>query len=286
MLVFFASTALGLALVWVGVWAVLKRRWRAGAIGGGLIVLAAVGVMLAQPGAWTANLPRPIMRLALAVAAPPPLPPTPTGPRNLSPGGGLPTPRPELKNSKSAWDRLVWQHQAGIAFQAWSDAVMATPGPITRGELPQLVPLAEEVHALYTETGYLKWGEVWGYDATIKRLAEQRTAAAGDPDRLARAEWVLAELQYIGSDYSRRPDFARVPDAVIQRALDHPDAAVRRFGVDRFGRRVHQRVMEAASPMPVGQRVVESLATSDADPKVRELAKTIVTYTDGFMGKK
>lgn len=255
-----------------------RRVCRAGVVI--LCVLALAGVLVAMPGPWTNKVPRPLMRLLLSVAASPPAPPT------ARPGSGLPVPVAALKASKSAWDRLVWQHQVSIAFRAWADGVQATQGPITDAELARLVPLAEEAHALFAETGGLLSIEAWGHEGEIERMVARRTAAAGNADRLLRAEWTLAELQYIGSGYSWRPDFARVPDAIIQQALAHTDARVRLFGLDRFGRRVHQVVMEPASPMPIGREKVETMATGDADPAVRKRAADLVAYMSGFLPKK
>jgi hypothetical protein len=255
-----------------------KRVSRAGVVI--LCVLAVAGVVVAMPGPWTNKVPRPIMRLLLSVAASPPAPPA------AGPGLGLPVPVAGLKSSPRAWDRLVWQHQASIAFRVWDDAVHATQGPITDAELARLVPLADEAHALFAESGGLNSIEAWGYDREIERMAARRTAAASDADRLLRSEWALAELQYVGRGYSWRPDFARVPDAIIQQALAHPDASVRLFGLDRFGRRAHQVVMEPASPMPIGRATVEAMAMGDANLGVRKRAADLVVYLDGFLPKK
>ncbi len=255
-----------------------KRLFRAGVAG--MCMLALAGVYLVIPGPWTNKVPRPLMRVILSIAATPPAPPS------AGPGSGLPVPVAALKSSKRAWDRLVWQHQASVAFRAWDDAVHGTQGPITHAELARLVPLADEAHALFAETGGLFATEAWGYDGAIERMVARPTAAAGDADRLLRAEWTLAELQYIGSGYSWQPDFARVPDAIIQQALAHVDARVRLFGLDRFGRRAHQVVMEPASPMPIGREIVEAMATGDGDPAVRKRAADLVVYMDGFLPKK
>jgi hypothetical protein len=255
-----------------------KRVYRTGIVAMG--VLALTGVYLVIPGPWTNKVPRPLMRIMLSLAATPPAPPS------AGPGSGLPVPVAALKSSKSAWDRLVWQHQASIAFQTWADAVQANQGPITDAELARLVPLADEAHTLFAETGGLFATEAWGYDGTIERMVDRRAASAGDANRLLRAEWTLAELQYMGSGYSWRPDFARVPDAIILQALAHAEARVRLFGLDRFGRRAHQVVMEPASPMPIGREIVEVMATGDADPAVRKRAADLVAYMDGFLPKK
>lgn len=254
------------------------RAMRAGVAG--MCLLALAGVWVAIPGPWTIKVPRPLMRVILSIAATPPAPPS------AGPGSGLPVPAATLRSSRSPWDRLVWQHQAAAAFRAWGDAVQGTRGPITDPELARLVPMADEAHALFAETGGLSATEAWGSDGAIERMVAGRTAAAGDADRLLRAEWALAELQYIGGGYSWRPDFARVPDAIIQRALAHADARVRLFGLDRFGRRAHQVVMDPASPMPIGREIVEAMAAGDPDPAVRRRAADLVAYMGGFLPGK
>lgn len=255
-----------------------KRVYRAGVAG--MCVLALAGVYLVMPGPWTNKVPRPIMRVILNIAATPPAPPS------AGPGSGLPVPVAAFKSSRNAWDRLVWRHQASMAFQTWADAVQGTQGQITDAELARLVPLAEEAHALFAETGGLSATEAWGHDGAIESIVSRRTTAAGNSDRLLRAEWTLAELQYEGAGYSWRPDFARVPDAIIQQALAHTSPRVRLFGLDRFGRRAHEVVMEPASPMPFGRDIVESMATADADPAVRKRAADLVAYIAGFLPKK
>lgn len=255
-----------------------KRVYRAGIAAMCLLAFASVYVVI--PGPWTNKVPRPLMRVALSIAATPPAPPS------AGPGSGLPVPVAALNTSKSAWDRLVWQHQASIAFDAWADAVQETQGPITDAELARLVPLAEQAHLIFGQTGGLFAAEAWGYEAAIRRMVAQRTAAAGNADRLLRAEWTLSELQYVHSGCSGRPECARVPDAIIQQALAHPDASVRLFGLDRFGRVVHHVARNLASPMPPGREIVEAMATGDPDPAVRARAAHLVIYMDGFLPKK
>lgn len=263
-----------------------KPLYRTGVVT--MCLLALAGVLVAMPGPWTNKVPRPVMRILLGIAATPPTPPStrPGAGPIAGAGSGLPVPVAALKRSGRAWDRLVWQHQASIAFQAWADAVQGGQGPITDAELALLVPSAEQAHALFTETGGLIATEAWGFDAVIARMVARRTAAAGDAERLLRAEWTLAELQYTGGGYSWRPDFARIPDAVIRQALAHADARVRLFGIDRFARRAHQVVTEPASPMPAGRETVEAMATNDADPAVRQRAADLVAYLNGFLPKK
>lgn len=252
-----------------------RRIARIGLIGMGALMIALFANL--SPGPWTVVTPRPLMKLLLAIAATDPAPP-PGGP-----GSGLPVPDATLKSSKSAWDRLVWQHQTSIAFQAWAQALQAGTGPITDAELTRLIPLADEAHALFAQTGGLFAIESWGCDAVIAEMVARRAAASGKPDRLLRAQWTLAELQYIGAGYSWRPDFERIPDAIIEQALAHADPKVRLFGIDRFGRRMHQVVMEPTSPMPPGRERVESMATTDSDAAVRKRASDLTAYMDGFI---
>lgn len=255
-----------------------RRITRIGLIGMGAIIIAIIVNL--TPGPWTVKTPRPLMKLLLAVAATDPAPPS------GGPGSGLPVPDATLKSSKSAWDRLVWQHQTSIAFQAWADALQGSTGPITDAELTRLIPLANEAHALFAQTGGLSAIEAWGCDAVIAQMVARRAAAADNPDQLLRAQWTLAELQYMGAGYSWRPDFARIPDALITQALAHADPKVRIFGLDRFGRRVHHVVMEPQSPMPPGRELVESMAKADPDAAVRKRADDLTAYMEGFLPRK
>ncbi|MCX5689606.1 MAG: hypothetical protein NTV94_07460 [Planctomycetota bacterium] len=252
------------------------RITRIGLIGMGVILIAIIVTL--RPGPWTVKTPRPLMKLLLAIAASPPAPPRG--------GSGLPVPTAALMTSRSPWDRIVWQHQTSIAFQGWSDALQASTGPITDAELARLVPLADEANALFAQTGGLFAIEAWGCDAVIEQMVARRAAASDNTHQLLRAQWTLAELQYIGAGYSWRPDFARIPDAIIEQALAHADAKVRLFGLDRFGRRVHQVVMEPTSPMPPGRELVESMATTNLDAAVRKRAADLTAYMDGFMSRK
>jgi hypothetical protein len=243
-------------------------------------IILIVGAVLLRPGPWTVKTPRPLMKLLLAIAASPPAPPS------GGPGSGLPVPTAALKSSKSAWDRLVWQHQTSIAFQAWADAMQAGTGPITDAELARLVPLADEAHALFAQTGGLFAIEAWGCDAVRAKMVARRAAASSDTHQLLRAQWTLAELQFMGAGYSWRPDFERIPDAIIEQALAHANPKVRLFGLDRFGRRVHQVVMEPQSPMPPGRELVESMAKTDPDAFVRKRADDLTPYMEGFVPRK
>lgn len=227
------------------------------------------------PGPWTGKVPRPLLALALAFAAP--------GPSAAGAGQGLPTPNAALKNSASPWERLVWDYQASIALEAWADSVLANKGPITADELARLVPLANQAHDIYRQFGSTIHNEGFRLAAFQLRLAKARDASSEDPNISLRYEWVLSEMQFEGGDYSHRPDFAWEPDAIILQALSHPDPTVRLFGVDRFARRVHRVVVAPTSPMPPGRRLIEAIAESDADDTVRQRARTVREYTDGFL---
>lgn len=249
-----------------------SRAWRRA-----LIALWAVYLLFAYaslPGHWTTKVPRPVVRALLHLLAPQPTP---------ARAGSLPAPNPTLYSSRSAWDRLVWQHQATLAFQAWADATLASEGPLSDIELARLIPLADQAHELFRLAGGLSYAEAWLDDRTIDRLARIRDAARDNPDAFLRAEWALSELQYDGAVPYWRHDFARPPDDLISRALAHPDAPVRLFGLERFGRRAHHVVMEPTSPAPPGRTVVEALARDDPDPAVRKRAAEIVWYVDGFL---
>jgi hypothetical protein len=132
----------------------------------------------------------------------------------------------------------------------------------------------------------MHWTEVWGFDRAIQRVVSERAASTGDADRLLRTEWALSELQYDGGTNSQRPSFARVPDAILRQSLAHASAHVRLFGIERFGRRLHQVVMDPTSPMPPGRASVESMAIVDPDPAVRRRAAEIVIYAESFVHKK
>ncbi len=256
---------------------VSKHLFRLGLTG--MCTLALAGVYSAIPGPWTSKVPRPLMRLMLNIAAPLPAPP--------SKGAGLPVPTATFKYSANAWERLVWQYQASISFDAWADAVLATRGPITATELARLAPMAEQASGLYAERGGTFSADAWPGDGAQDRLAAARAAApADDLDTLLRLEWALSELQFTGGDFSHRSDFARIPDSIIQQALTHADPTVRVFGITRFGRRIQQVVITPKSPMPPGRGLVASMVISDQDATVRYQADAVLSYTDAFIPKK
>jgi hypothetical protein len=246
---------------------------------GVLWVLLLLVLYFLLPGPWTTKVPRPLLAMVLAAAAPPPTPPAAGSPN------GLPLPDPILKDSRSAWDRLVWDHQASIALQAWADSVLAGSGPISSRELAQLVPLADQAHNIFAQFGGTAHDEGISITAMRSRLAQARNTAT-DPSIKLRYEWSLSELQFEGGDYGHRPDFAWEPDAIILQALEHPDAAVRIFGLQRFSRRIHRVVVTPASPMPPGRNLVEAIASSDPDATTRQLARFVLDYTDGFLPRK
>ncbi|MFZ4575912.1 MAG: hypothetical protein ACOYN0_16085 [Phycisphaerales bacterium] len=255
-----------------------RRVYRTGVVVMGL--LAIVGVYTAIPGPWTSKFPRPLIRLLLSIAAAPP------GPPMLNAGWLLPVPDTTLLNSASAWDRAVWQHQASIAVEGWATSVLATEGPITDEELAKLVPMVDQVRGLWQAAGALPWREAWIIESARQRLASARIAAANDSNRLLRIEWALAELQFTGGGYSHRPDFARVPDAIIHQALVHPDSNVREFGITAVGRRVVEVVMDPTSPIPSARESVEAMATGDDHPRLRKAAAALVSYMDEMLPKK
>lgn len=255
---------------------VAKIWLRSVAVLWGLLLLA---LYFQLPGPWTTKVPRPLLALLLAAAAPPPAPP-PAGP-----AAALPVPNPIFKDSRSPWDRLVWDYQASIALQAWADAVRAGSGPITAAELSRLAPLADQAHRIFAQFGGTSHAEGISITAVRSRLARARNTAT-DPNVRLRYEWILSELQFEGGDYSHRPDFAWEPDAIILQALQHLDAHVRLFGLDRFSRRIHRIVVTPTSPMPSGRDLVESIATSDTDATTRQRARAVLEYTDGFLPRK
>jgi hypothetical protein len=242
------------------------------------VLLVLTFTFFAIPGPWTSNVPHPLMRLMLRVAAPAPNTPGTSNP--------LPTPNAAFdKWSSSHWHRMVWHYQANATFNAWAQAVLATDGPITPAEFARLVPLASQAHAIFVESGYSYNNEAWQNDDTTGRLASQREASRDNPDLLLRYDWILSELQYSDADYSRNPGFALFPDSLIALALDHPSAAVRAFGIDRFGHRVHQRVITPSMPMPAGGDTIAAMASTDPDPKTAALARQIRDYVNAFFPK-
>ena len=245
-----------------------------------LWVLLLLGAYFSLPGPWTNKVPRPLLALALAIAAPAPTQAT------LGAGKGLPSPNPSFKNSKSPWERLVWDHQASVALQAWVDAVMANKGPIVSDELARLVPLADQAHSIFRQFGETTFNEGVSVAGLQLQVAQARDATVGDQNIALRYAWILSEMQFEGGDYSHRSDFAWEPDLIILQALGHSDPQVRIFGIERFGRRVHRVVVAPASPMPPGRSLIETLANSDPDATVRQRAREILNYTDGFLPRK
>jgi hypothetical protein len=245
-----------------------------------ICVLLIIGVYTAIPGPWTSNLPRPIMRAALFIAATPPDPP------KVNAGWLLPVPNIALLNSKSPWDRLVWQHQASIVFDMWATAVLATQGPITDDELARLVPLVDQVSGIWSQTGALPADEAWNIHSTHKRLASARLEAQGDPHRTLRIEWALATLQYFGRGYSLRPDYALIPDAIILQALVHTDSRVREFGINSVGRRADDVFIDPITPMVNARQKVIELAQTDPQPSVRKQAADMVSYLESIIPQR
>ncbi len=235
------------------------------------IALAFAALFNLSQGPWTQIVPRPFMALLLNVFAAPP-----------ASNGTLPVPDPQLKSSSRSWDRLVWSHQAAVALDAWAKAVLASRGPVSNAELAQLAPLADAAHALYAQVGGSFSNEAWPVDRVPDGVARVRAEAANDPELIARLNWVLAELQFDGADYTHRPDFAFVPDEIILQALGHQDATVRKFGLDRFGRRVQLTLVTRKLPFPTGTAQVEAIAASDPDAAARRRAHDVLAYVDSF----
>jgi hypothetical protein len=255
-----------------------KRAFRVGLLA--MLALLLVGPFLVIPGPWTTKVPRPILRLALHLAAPPPAPP------RLNAGWYLPVPDITLFNSRSAWDRLTWQHQAATSLDIWVKTVLANGGPITNDELATLTPFVDQTRGIVEQSGALPAREAW-YIASIRsRLASARTEAAGDANRLLRIEWALAELHFLGGGAIHRPDFARIPDAIIHQALAHPDSNVRVFGINSVGRRAYEVINNPTVPMTTARATVEALATSDPIPSLQRQASDLVSYMNDVLPKQ
>ncbi|MBX3408867.1 MAG: hypothetical protein KF859_03165 [Phycisphaeraceae bacterium] len=187
-----------------------------------------------------------------------------------------------LYSAKDPWERLRVQHAISREISAWAAAVTANQGPVEAAEWPRLTGPAERVHLLYQSTGGLIHGEGWVV-FEVKEEISRRRARSDNPASLAlRLEWVLAELQYLGAGYSHRPDWAMMPDAVIMETLSHSDERVRLFGLERLGRRVHLRVMDATMPMPTSFALAERLSESDPSEAVRRRAKDLLEYAAAF----
>lgn len=254
-----------------------KRVYRAGVAT--ICILLIIGVYTAIPGPWTSNLPRPIMRAALFIAAAPPNPP------NVKAGWLLPLPNIALIYSKSPWDRLVWQHQASIVFDLLATSVLATQGPITDDELARLVPMVEQASAIWAATGVVPDDEAWNIYATHHRLASERIAAQGDPHRTLRIEWALSTFHNVGRA-SRSPDHALIPDAIIHQALAHSDSRVRGFGIISVLRRTDDALRDPSKPMTTARQKVIELAQTDPQPSVRKLATDMVAHMDTILPPK
>ncbi|MBS0196004.1 MAG: hypothetical protein JSR77_04530 [Planctomycetes bacterium] len=235
------------------------------------IGLAFAAMFNLSQGSWAQRVPRPVMAVLLNFFGAPP-----------ASGGTLPAPDPKLKSSSKSWDRLVWAHQAAVGLDAWAKAVLASRGPISDAELAQLVPLADAAHALFAQVGGTFSIEAWPVDRVPDGVARVRAGAANDSELSARLNWVLAELQFDGADYTHRPDFAFVPDEIIQQALGHQDAAVRKFGIDRFGRRLQLALVTRKLPLPPGLSQVEAIAATDSDAAARRRAQDVLAYLDSF----
>jgi hypothetical protein len=243
----------------------------------GLVLIAGWGLVRLPQGGWASVMPRPVVAAALALAAPSPSPASQIG------GPALPTPTASFRSSRSRWERLVWQRQVSEALGVWADAVLAGEGPLTDEEIAALAPRALQAHELHQSTGATPSVDGWAGTGTMDRLRRLREQAGATPARLMRLEWALAELQYPGSGYGHRPDFARFPDALIVQALQVANAEARKFGVRAFGQRAHEVVNDRTLPFPAGWSKMKAIAASDPDPALRQQAQALVDYVDAFL---
>lgn len=241
-----------------------------------MVLTIAVWIWVALPEPWTNRIPRFALRLAL---------------NTVQPYRGVPTtqaeidqnaPRTVWQNSSKAWERALWQQQVRHCMQQWADAVLETSGPITPEELPRLVDLAELAHTSYVQTGGLAHGQGWIADEVKERIAKVRLNS-NDPSVKMRTEWILAELQYVGADYSHRLDWGMVPGDVLRLCLTHSDPAVRLYGADRTGRAAQlSLVSKGRLAFPAVGDLVRRAAASDPDPGVQRRAKDVVSYMEAF----
>ncbi len=250
-----------------------RRRLRTFRMAIALIALLVAALSWnAHSAPWTLKLPTVVVQTLLDVAAPPPQNGTP-----------LPRPNPSYQYSGSPWERIVWQHQTHAALQVWVDGMLSAHGPITDAELARLVPIASAAHELHASTAATRYEDSWVRDRGREHLVRQRATVSRDSDRAVRIEWALGEMQFDGEGSWNAPDFALIPDAIIERAMRHADPAVRLFGVERLGRRAFARVLNTKAPLPDLLPLLDELKTSDPDTKVRQRAKEIIEYIETFI---
>jgi len=245
-----------------------------------IVLTTAFWLLMLLPGPWTQWVPHFGLRIALRLAAP-------YHPLDINVATPLLTqPDANLHDSKSGWERLVWQQQVNNMVWQWSDAVLASSGAITDAELARLVPLAEETHKTFIQTGWMSAREAWLIDDATAATTAMRTRLLATPkpdvSQLLRIDWVLSELHYEGADYSHRPDWALVPDQLIVQSLGHADPKVRLFGLDRAGKRAQLSKLNPKLTFPKVAEQIRQMAAADADAAVRARAKDLVPYLEAF----
>lgn len=251
----------------------LRHRPRPGGLGCGLVLLI-VGILalaaFTQGRPWFALVPRPILRLALQAVAPP-LSPVP-------PGATLPPSPPQPPWNANDWDRLVWSYQVGQVMRAWGDAVITNEPGIPEARLDGLMAAADQVEALYEQTGVLPYQLAWPTEdahASVqragRRAAAERRTNSDDPTlvRFDSGAWALAELQYNG-DYSHRSDWATVPDDLLLHMLTSTDAGRRTWAIRRLNRK--QPGVDRLRP------VLDAIIRADPDPKIRKTAQEMLGW--------
>lgn len=197
----------------------------------------------------------------------------------------VPTPPPAPVGVQTTWQHHVWSEGAGQAFEVWADAVLATRGPISDDELARLVPRAEATSKVWAAARGQFMEQARLFSAATSRVARRRAAAraaGADEWELTRYQWVLAEFQRELPTHPMRIDHALVPDAIILQAMAHADPAVRRFGVERFGNRMHAHIMDSSRPLPPGLDLFRKVVDTEPDPEVRAMAKRVEDYGIAF----
>lgn len=253
---------------------------------GALLAIGSVGLFwaLAQRQPWYTLLPRPVLRLAVR-ASKPPLPAAPPG--SMLPG--LPAPSAA---GTTAWDYLIWSEQVNQAVRGWAALLEARRDGVPEAELDGLLAAADQIDEVYDRTGGMP--HVYGWmlrDAKGSIARDWRAAGTWSPPAAPAPgtvhadtrRWALAELQYDGSDYSHRPDWTTVPPELVEHVLKSDKPERRLWGLKRLDRR--RPAPEAARLLPL----VEHLAASDPDPKVRSRAEEALYWLrldhDGRWGK-
>jgi hypothetical protein len=264
----------------------------AGVIGGVVLMLAAVGGMVAVVGVrgrahllrprrrvlgvsaavvfllgaalatrsllaehWTNMTPRFALAALLDIAEP-----YPERPDRFAP-------TPDFARSGDRWERLRWQQQYAHAARAWYERVQATP----TDRLATLVPDAQRMQALTGERAGTLWNDAWPGRAAERRL---RARAARDDAgaALPTATWAITELQGLRTGTPEaRSGFIAPPMAVLGHIADSggPDAGL--YAVER------------ASSIKNAQAraLLERLARGE-DPSVRAAAARALDWRADF----